>query len=160
MTNLVVQWRRSNLGTPCLLTFLQDIVRRTWNASVALSCLHKLLKKAKQKPTRRKMKERYFLLSREAPRIKTLLISRPSKTNGSLEYHLKRCGIRKETIVGIEHLILEPMRILERRQAHRNLIVMEQENQMMSVWLCCPIPNILVKRTTCKKRRSRSAMAA
>ena len=52
-------------------------------------------------------------------RIKKVLISGHNKTNGSLEAHLKRCGIRKEEIMGIdiEHLILEElMRILEPRE--------------------------------------------
>ena len=65
------------------------------------------------------------------------------------------CGIRKEEIVGIdiEHLILEElMRILERRQAHQNLILKEQENQKnipdFDDGSLAQLPTILTKRPT------------
>ena len=55
--------------------------------------------------------------------------------------------------IDIEHLILEElMRILERRQAHQNLILKEQENQKnipdFDDGSLAQLPTILTKRPT------------
>lgn len=104
---------------------------------------------------------------REAIRIKTLLVSsgrRNDKSNASLEDHLKMCGVPKEDIVGIEHLILEdPMRTLERRNNHVRVVLMEQENQKRMGNNDCgklaQLSFILTKRPA-SQARSRAAMAA
>ena len=51
----------------------------------------------------------------EALRIRSLIAGKES--TGKLAQHLDSCGIPREEIVGIEHLVLEdPTRVLRRRQ--------------------------------------------
>ena len=68
----------------------------------------------------------------EALRIRRLL-SNTSNGAFSLKYEYRLSCLPKEEVAGLEALILEgPMNTVERREAHRRVILMEQENQKVS----------------------------
>ena len=66
----------------------------------------------------------------EALRIRSSLIAGKEST-GKLAQHLDSCGIPREEIVGIEHLVVlkDPARVLRRRQKQVRTVLQEQANQ-------------------------------
>lgn len=99
----------------------------------------------------------------DAVRIDAELRSRPRKPNESFEEHLARCGIPKEEVLGIEHLIGEDrMRIFKRRQRHLQLILTEQGKSARgcnSGERLARLSAVLTKRPA-SQAKQRAAMAA
>ena len=83
--------------------------------------------------------------AREAYHVRLMLSQAKKSSSKSLEDQLKSCGIDKEAILGIEHLVLEssPFDIVRRRQAHVRSILIEQAYKKINVKSDGQVSNVM-----------------